>query len=87
MQNIDEPPADRSLGWKPWGDEERWWMGTQWSETTRERPDPERKPGVSIRIEVDDPDSGFRGYRDHFASPELVAELRAILDRVGVPIN
>jgi hypothetical protein len=39
-EGNDLVPADKSVGWKPWDyipgtTQERWWTGTQWTETYR----------------------------------------------------
>lgn len=36
-ESEQNPPEDRSIGWKPFENRMRWWMGNQWGETYRDR--------------------------------------------------
>lgn len=41
-ESEQNPPEDKSMGWKPWGPGQRWWMGKQWGESYIDVPMEER---------------------------------------------
>lgn len=54
---AENPPADRSIGFKPWDETRlRWWSGRQWTDTYQSRSAAESpiEKAVRLRLVYDD---------------------------------